>query len=49
MLMGRYRSLYYALDPFIVADESAEAIKYLTEGVLVRINRLTQNFFAELG
>src|SRR5277367_4547107 len=30
------------LDPFLAADESAEALSYLTEGVLIRINRLTQ-------
>src|SRR5437762_108496 len=36
------------LDPLIAADESAEAIKYLTEGMLVRINRLTQKPEPEL-
>jgi peptide/nickel transport system substrate-binding protein len=36
------------LDPLVVADEPAEAIRYLTEGVLVRINRLTQLPEAEL-
>src|SRR5262249_52050043 len=36
------------LDPFMTADESAEAIKYLTEGVLVRMNRLTQKPEPEL-
>jgi hypothetical protein len=36
------------LDPLVVADESAEAIRYLTEGVLIRINRLTQQPEAEL-
>ena len=30
------------LDPLVVADEPSEAVKYLTEGVLIRINRLTQ-------
>jgi peptide/nickel transport system substrate-binding protein len=29
-------------DPLMMADESAEAIRYLTEGVLIRVNRLTQ-------
>lgn len=29
-------------DPLLMADESAEAIGYLTEGVLIRVNRLTQ-------
>jgi peptide/nickel transport system substrate-binding protein len=35
-------------DPFLVADESAEAIRYLTEGVLIRINRSTQKPEPEL-
>jgi peptide/nickel transport system substrate-binding protein len=35
-------------DPLMMADESAEAIRYLTEGVLIRINRLTQKPEAEL-
>src|SRR5579862_7549693 len=30
------------LDPFLAADEAAEALSYLTEGVLIRINRQTQ-------
>jgi peptide/nickel transport system substrate-binding protein len=30
------------LDPLMVADDAAEAIRYLTEGVLIRMNRLTQ-------
>jgi peptide/nickel transport system substrate-binding protein len=30
------------LDPLVAADEAAEALQYLTEGVLIRINRLTQ-------
>lgn len=36
------------LDPLLVANDSAEAIRYLTEGVLIRINRLTQKPEAEL-
>lgn len=36
------------LDPFLAADEAAEALSYLTEGVLVRINRLTQQPEPEL-
>ena len=36
------------LDPWVVADDSAEAIRYLTEGVLIRINRLTQQPEPEL-
>jgi peptide/nickel transport system substrate-binding protein len=35
-------------DPFLVADESAEAVRYLTEGVLIRVNRLTQKPEPEL-
>jgi peptide/nickel transport system substrate-binding protein len=35
-------------DPLLIADESAEAIGYLTEGVLIRINRLTQKPEPEL-
>ena len=30
------------MDPFLAADESAEAVRYLTEGSLIRVNRLTQ-------
>ena len=30
------------VDPFLVADESAEAVRYLTEGSLIRVNRSTQ-------
>ncbi|MGH9664412.1 MAG: ABC transporter substrate-binding protein, partial [Bryobacteraceae bacterium] len=36
------------LDPLLMADESEETLRYLTEGVLVRINRLTQQPEAEL-
>ena len=36
------------LDPFLAADESAEALSYLTEGVLIRIHRLTQQAQPEL-
>jgi peptide/nickel transport system substrate-binding protein len=36
------------LDPWLAADESAEAIQYLTEGVLIRVNRLTQRPEPEL-
>ena len=35
-------------DPLLMADESAEAIGYLTDGVLIRINRLTQRPEADL-
>jgi peptide/nickel transport system substrate-binding protein len=30
------------VDPFLVSDESAEALRYLTEGSLIRVNRKTQ-------
>jgi peptide/nickel transport system substrate-binding protein len=30
------------LDPMMTSDESEETLRYLTEGVLIRINRLTQ-------
>ena len=36
------------LDPFLAADESAEAVRYLTEGVLIRMNRMTQKPDPEL-
>jgi peptide/nickel transport system substrate-binding protein len=46
---ARAAELHFALpaepgtvDPFLVADESAEAVRYLTEGSLIRVNRLTQ-------
>lgn len=35
-------------DPLLMADENAEAIRYLTEGVLIRVNRLTQKPEPEL-
>jgi peptide/nickel transport system substrate-binding protein len=35
-------------DPLLMADESAEAVGYLTEGVLIRVNRLTQKPEPEL-
>jgi peptide/nickel transport system substrate-binding protein len=35
-------------DPLMMADESAAAINYLTEGVLIRVNRLTQKPEPEL-
>jgi len=36
------------LDPWMVADEFSEAVRYLTEGVLIRVNRLTQKPEPEL-
>ena len=35
-------------DPVLVDDESSEAIRYLTGGVLMRVNRLTQKLEPEL-
>jgi peptide/nickel transport system substrate-binding protein len=35
-------------DPLLVSDESSEAIRYLTGGVLLRLNRLTQEVEPEL-
>jgi len=36
------------LDPLRVADESSELVRYLTGAVLIRVNRLTQQFEPEL-
>jgi peptide/nickel transport system substrate-binding protein len=36
------------LDPFLAADESAAGLAYLTEGVLIRVNRRTQQLEPEL-
>jgi peptide/nickel transport system substrate-binding protein len=36
------------LDPFLMADENAAGLSYLTEGVLIRVNRLTQQLEPEL-
>ena len=35
-------------NPLLVADASSEAIRYLTSGVLVRVNRMTQELQPEL-
>ena len=52
MLAGQLRFVLHdepkTTDPLLAADESAEAIGYLTEGVLIRINRLTQKPEPEL-
>jgi peptide/nickel transport system substrate-binding protein len=52
---ARGAELHFALpaepktvDPFLVADESAEAVRYLTEGSLIRVNRETQRPEPEL-
>jgi peptide/nickel transport system substrate-binding protein len=42
------RSEPKTFDPLLVDDESSETIRYLTGGVLVRINRLTQELEPEL-
>jgi peptide/nickel transport system substrate-binding protein len=36
------------LNPLLAADDSSETIRYLTGGVLVRVNRLTQDLEPEL-
>jgi peptide/nickel transport system substrate-binding protein len=36
------------LDPLLVDDEPSEAVRYLTGGVLMRVNRLTQQLEGEL-
>ncbi len=49
---GELRFAFHAepktLDPFLAADEYAMGLSYLTEGVLVRVNRLTQQIEPEL-
>ena len=35
-------------DPFLAADESATGLAYLTEGVLIRVNRKTQQLEPDL-
>lgn len=42
------RSEPKTFDPLLVADDSSETIRYLTGGVLVRVNRLTQRPEPEL-
>jgi len=42
------RSEPKTLHPLQVADESSETIRYLTGGVLIRVNRLTQELVPEL-
>ena len=37
------------LNPLLVDDDASETIRYLTGGVLVRLNRLTQQLQPELG
>ena len=36
------------LDPLLVEDSNSEAIRYLTAGVLIRVNRVTQQLTPEL-
>ncbi len=36
------------LNPVLAADDSAQAVEYLTSGVLIRVNRLTQELQPEL-
>ena len=42
------RSAPKTLNPLLVDDESSETIRYLTGGVLIRVNRLTQTLEPEL-
>ena len=42
------RSEPKTFDPMLVDDESSEAVRYLTGGVLMRVNRLTQQLEGEL-
>jgi len=42
------RSEPKTLNPVLVADESSETVRYLTGGVLMRLNRLTQQLEPEL-
>jgi len=42
------RSEPKTLNPLLAADDSSETIRYLTGGVLVRVNRLTQDIEPEL-
>lgn len=42
------RSEPKTFDPLLVADESSETIRYLTGGVLIRVNRVTQELEPEL-
>ena len=35
-------------DPLMVDDDNSEAVRYLTNGVLLRVNRVTQEFSPEL-
>ncbi|HUB83514.1 MAG TPA: ABC transporter substrate-binding protein [Bryobacteraceae bacterium] len=35
-------------DPLMVDDDNSEAVRYLTNGVLLRVNRVTQEFTPEL-
>src|SRR5512142_2986853 len=42
------RSEPKTFDPALVADDAAETIRYLTGGVLLRVNRLTQRAEPEL-
>jgi peptide/nickel transport system substrate-binding protein len=42
------RSEPKTLNPLLAADDASETIRYMTGGVLVRVNRLTQNLEPEL-
>ena len=42
------RSEPRTLDPALVEDDASETVRYLTGGVLVRVNRITQQLEPEL-
>src|SRR6266702_8649487 len=42
------RSEPKTLNPLLMSDDSSETIRYLTGGVLMRVNRLTQELEPEL-
>src|SRR5271166_6856745 len=42
------RSEPKTLNPLLAADDSSETVRYLTGGVLVRVNRMTQDLEPEL-
>src|SRR3954470_14000934 len=54
-LLGQSGELRFCLrsepktfNPILVADDASDTVRYLTGGVLVRVNRLTQQMQAEL-
>ncbi len=43
------RSEPKTFNPLMVEDEASETVRYLTDGVLIRVNRQTQELEPELG